>query len=88
MSTGGPAVLRAPACEQPRCDLPSCVTSTPRYVMPQLPRWAGCAVGAVAIALATLVRFALSATLGENSPFLVYTVPVLAAAAVGGCAPG
>lgn len=56
--------------------------------MPQLPRWAGCAVGAVAVALATLVRFALSATLGENSPFLVYTVPVLAAAAVGGLRSG
>lgn len=56
--------------------------------MPQLPRWAGCAVGAVAVALATLVRFALAATLGDTAPLLVYSVPVLAAAAVGGLRAG
>lgn len=56
--------------------------------MQKLSPWYGCAVGAVGVVLAALVRAALDPALDQNARFLVFVLPVLAAATIGGLRSG
>jgi|GEM_PF-4599130 len=56
--------------------------------MQKLPRWYGCAVGAGAVALAALARYALHGSLGSSAPLVAFVPAVFVAAAVGGVRAG
>jgi PAS domain S-box-containing protein len=56
--------------------------------MQKLPRWYGCAVGAGAVALAALARYALHGSLGSSVPLVAFVPAVFVAAAVGGLRAG
>lgn len=48
----------------------------------------GLVLGLVAVAIVTLLRYALAAVVGENMPLLLYVLAVLIAASLGGMTPG
>lgn len=56
--------------------------------MPQLAWWVGYAVGASAVALAALARYALHGSLGSSVPLVAFVPAVFVAAAVGGLRAG
>jgi PAS domain S-box-containing protein len=56
--------------------------------MPQLAWWVGYAVGAGAVALAALARYALHGSLGSSVPLVAFVPAVFVAAAVGGLRAG
>ncbi|MFO0879053.1 MAG: PAS domain S-box protein [Gemmataceae bacterium] len=52
------------------------------------PCWRGCLVGLLATLLITLLRLVLDPLLGDESPRLLFTLPIMAAACLGGWLPG